>query len=119
MSCFFVNGNILCFVFDDSIMELDIAHEGELKVHYSDSLVTLMRQVRQLKEFGYSIPEPIVIAWTNAEKFYRYALKLKQIANFYNTMSDQIIQSQKVCLSMFCQTYCVFKWKRWIDCMLL
>ena len=77
------------------IMELDLHGAGDLQVHYSDKLVTLLREVRQLSELGYRIPRAIASAAQLGEAFYRYGIKLKQVANFYNNMSDQIEQSQK------------------------
>lgn len=77
------------------IMELDLHGAGDLQVHYSDKLVTLLREVRQLSELGYRIPRAIASAAQLGEAFYRYGIKLKQVANFYNNMSDQIEESQK------------------------
>ena len=54
-----------------------------------------MREVRQLSELGYKVPPKIAAAAETGEKFYRHALKLKQVANFYNTASEQIIKSQQ------------------------
>jgi hypothetical protein len=115
------------------LMALDVARSGELQVHFSERLVRLMREVRQLSEFGYAVPNDIVQAvqlggershlctyvsfascltskyslrsytplthpppyrWHCTEKFYRHALKLKQVANFYNTMAEQILPCQ-------------------------
>ena len=67
----------------------------QLRVNYSDRLVTLMREVRQLSELGYKVPPKITAAAETGEKFYRHALKLKQVANFYNTAGEQIIKSQQ------------------------
>ena len=41
-------------------MELDILNNGELIVHYSHNLVTLIREVWLLKEFGYLIPSALM-----------------------------------------------------------
>ena len=70
-------------------------HRRQLRVNYSDRLVTLMREVRQLSELGYKVPLKITAAAETGEKFYRHALKLKQVANFYNTAGEQIIKSQQ------------------------
>jgi len=76
------------------LMELDLSRRGELKVHYSERLVVLLREVRQLSELGYKIPRNIQEAAAKASKLYRYGVQLKQVANFYNTMSEQILKSQ-------------------------
>lgn len=55
-------------------------------------------QVRQLSELGFKIPQPVQTAVVPAERFYRYGLKLKQVANFYNTMTEQIWPSQSTML---------------------
>ena len=77
-------------------MELDLA-DGLLKVNYSDRLVVLLREVRQLCELGFrkQITPQIHKTAEDGKKFYKEALTLKQIANFYNSMSSQIIDSQK------------------------
>jgi dynein heavy chain 2 len=82
-------------------MELNVIHRdsatgapGELVVHYSEKLVILLRECRQLSELGYTIPKAIGDAVATGERFYRYGLKLKQVANFYNTMGEQMIPSQ-------------------------
>ena len=77
------------------VMELDLEHDGQLIVHFNDNLVAMIHDVRFLKEFGFSIPSPIQRGFETASSFYQYAVQLKQIANFYNTMSSQIVQSQK------------------------
>jgi dynein heavy chain 2 len=63
-------------------MDLDVANGGDLKVHYSERLVVLIREVRQLSELGYQIPREIQKMVQNAGRYYRYALQLKQVANF-------------------------------------
>jgi dynein heavy chain 2 len=52
---------------------------GQLMVHYSDRLMGLMREVRQLSALGYTAPAPIVQAASTAKKFYRQAVILKQV----------------------------------------
>lgn len=76
------------------LMDLDISNDGKLKVHYSERLVILLREVRQLSELGFKIPKQIQDVTHTGEKFYRYGLKLKGVANFYNTIGEQIIPSQ-------------------------
>ena len=78
------------------VMELDLQNGGDLIVHYSENLVSLMQEIRTLQEYGFhNFPKNLLRAFQNAKKFYKYAIQLKQIANFYNTMHLSIIQSQK------------------------
>ncbi|KAM4699205.1 cytoplasmic dynein 2 heavy chain 1 [Discoglossus pictus] len=79
---------------NSNVMELDHAN-GALKIHYSDRLVTLLREVRQLSALGLVIPAKIQQAATMAQKFYKQAVILKQVAHFYNTIDQQMIQSQR------------------------
>lgn len=58
-------------------MELDHV-DGKLKIQYSDRLVTLLREVRQLSALGFAIPAKIQQAANTADKFYRQAIILKQ-----------------------------------------
>ena len=67
-------------------------------VHYSDRLVSLLREVRQLNALGFAIPAPIQKAAATAKKFYRHAVVLQQVANFYNNLSNEIIDSQYLML---------------------
>uniref|UniRef100_A0A4W3JIK2 Dynein cytoplasmic 2 heavy chain 1 n=1 Tax=Callorhinchus milii TaxID=7868 RepID=A0A4W3JIK2_CALMI len=76
------------------VMELDHS-DGKLKIHYSDRLVTLLREVRQLSALGFAIPAKIQQAAITAQKFYRQAIILKQVAHFYNTIDQQMIPSQR------------------------
>ena len=83
--------------------------DGVLVVNFSDELVTFLRDVRQLSELGFEFPKPrgsksrdrsnekksiLEIAY-DAEKYYRYGILLKKTANFYNSISDQIIDVQE------------------------
>uniref|UniRef100_A0AAR2JK60 Cytoplasmic dynein 2 heavy chain 1 n=1 Tax=Pygocentrus nattereri TaxID=42514 RepID=A0AAR2JK60_PYGNA len=76
------------------VMELDHT-DGKLKIHYSERLVSLLREVRQLSALGFSIPSKIHQAAGTAEKFYRQAMILKQVAHFYNVIDQQMIPSQR------------------------
>lgn len=60
------------------VMDLDHA-DGRLKIHYSDRLVSLLREVRQLSALGFPIPAKIQQAANTADKFYREAIVLKQV----------------------------------------
>ncbi|KAL8191062.1 UNVERIFIED_CONTAM: Cytoplasmic dynein 2 heavy chain 1, partial [Gekko kuhli] len=76
------------------VMELDHS-DGALKIHYSDRLVILIREVRQLSAFGFVIPAKIQQASNIAQKFFKQAVILKQVAHFYNSIDQQMIPSQK------------------------
>ena len=77
-----------------ALMELDLRGGGELVVHYSPQLVTLLRECRLISELGYRVDSSIDRVVRVADKYYRYGLKLRQIANFYNSMGEQILPSQ-------------------------
>ncbi|VDO92167.1 unnamed protein product [Soboliphyme baturini] len=52
---------------------------GILQVNYSDRLVTLLRDVRQLQGLGYNIPSKIQTCFELGQKFYKQAITLKQV----------------------------------------
>lgn len=60
------------------VMDLDHV-DGRLKIQYSDRLVSLLREVRQLSALGFPIPAKIQQAANTADKFYRQAIVLKQV----------------------------------------
>lgn len=60
------------------VMDLDHV-DGRLKIQYSDRLVSLLREVRQLSALGFAIPAKIQQAANTADKFYRHAIVLKQV----------------------------------------
>ena len=62
------------------LMELSKKEQGKLIVHYSERLVTLLREVRQLSALGYVIPAKIQHAAETARKFYRHGVILKQVS---------------------------------------
>jgi len=78
------------------VMDFDI--DGNMVVNYSEDLVILLREVRQLTELGVNVPDRIRRAAADAEKYYRYGVMLKKVANFYNTMDGQILPTQKFML---------------------
>ncbi|XP_053164065.1 cytoplasmic dynein 2 heavy chain 1 isoform X1 [Hemicordylus capensis] len=84
----------LCIQASSPVMELDHS-DGALKIHYSDRLVTLLREVRQLSALGFVIPAKIQYASNTAQKFCKQAVILKQVAHFYNSIDQQMIPSQK------------------------
>lgn len=81
---------------NDRIMELDLKN-AVLTVNYSEKLVLLIREIRQLTELGYrkEVPQEVIEACELGRKYFKEALALKKIANFYNNMSDEIMDSQK------------------------
>ncbi|OXB72002.1 UNVERIFIED_CONTAM: hypothetical protein H355_002516 [Colinus virginianus] len=84
----------LCIQANSPIMELDHVF-GTLNILYSDRLVTLLREVRQLSALGFVIPAKIQHAANTAQKFSKQAVILKQVAHFYNSIDQQMIESQK------------------------
>uniref|UniRef100_A0A3Q3KJ04 Cytoplasmic dynein 2 heavy chain 1 n=1 Tax=Monopterus albus TaxID=43700 RepID=A0A3Q3KJ04_MONAL len=78
----------------DRVMNLDHV-DGRLKIQYSDRLVILLREVRQLSALGFPIPAKIQQAANTADKFYGQAIVLKQVTHFYNTIDQQMIPSQR------------------------
>ncbi|KAF1768244.1 hypothetical protein GCK72_000056 [Caenorhabditis remanei] len=76
------------------IMYLE-ASNRELNVNYSDRLLRLLKEVRQLSSLGFNIPSKILSCANNGEKYYRFGVILKQIAHFYNTIDQQMIPSQQ------------------------
>ncbi|GMT29040.1 hypothetical protein PFISCL1PPCAC_20337, partial [Pristionchus fissidentatus] len=69
---------------------------GMLHVNYSDRLLKMIREVRQLSSLGLAIPAKIAKTCANGEKYYRYGVTLKQIAHFYNTVDQQMLPCQQV-----------------------
>uniref|UniRef100_A0A670IVV3 Dynein cytoplasmic 2 heavy chain 1 n=1 Tax=Podarcis muralis TaxID=64176 RepID=A0A670IVV3_PODMU len=84
----------LCLQASSPVMELDHS-DGALKIHYSDRLVVLLREVRQLSALGFVIPAKIQQTSSTAQKFCKQAVILKQVAHFYNSIDQQMIPSQK------------------------
>ena len=52
-------------------------------------------QVRQLRELGLTVPRDVAEAAAEGEKFYRYGVMLKKVANFWNSLGEQIVASQR------------------------
>lgn len=76
-------------------MELNHS-DGKLEVQYDESLVKLIREVRQFQGLGYSVPAKIKTTAANAMKFYKQAIILKQVSidkvfNFYLFNSSNLI----------------------------
>ncbi|CAL1265870.1 unnamed protein product [Larinioides sclopetarius] len=74
---------------------ISLNKKGLPEVSYSPRLVTLMREVRQLRVLGYNIPNKILDMEEKAKKHYAQAKTLQQIVNFYKTIADHMILSQQ------------------------
>jgi dynein heavy chain 2 len=72
-------------------MEFDYEAGGLLKVNYSETLVTLVKDSRAIGEHGMPLDAKISQIVEQAKKFYKEGVTLKQIANFYNSMGSQMI----------------------------
>jgi len=70
---------------------------GFLNVNFSEKLFKLIQDMRILSEYGYvnKINKEIHKVYEEGKKILKDAISLKQIANFYNTLSSQVISSQK------------------------
>lgn len=77
------------------VMELDHM-DGKLKIQYSDRLVSLLREVRQLSALGFTIPAKIQQATNTADKFYRQAIILKQVCEHAHTYGELLPKSSSM-----------------------
>lgn len=78
---------------------------GVLTVNFPEDLVRFLREVRQLDELGFEFPKAssshrkekigIIEKATEIEKFYRYGILLMKTANFYNSLSEQMVDVQE------------------------
>ncbi|KAJ3098912.1 Cytoplasmic dynein 2 heavy chain 1 [Phlyctochytrium planicorne] len=75
------------------LMELSPS-DGSLVVNFGESLVSLIREVRQLLSLGFPVPPKIIQSAENAQKYYRYGIVFKQVAHFYNTIHEQMLTCQ-------------------------
>ncbi|KAK8745602.1 hypothetical protein OTU49_000287, partial [Cherax quadricarinatus] len=66
-----------------------------LRVNYNPRLVGLVREVSQLAILGHKIHPNIIKMANLAQKFMKQAKALEEIANFHNTVGDQMIPSQR------------------------
>ena len=78
------------------IVEID-KKTGFLKVNFSEKLFNLIQDVRLLTELGYhqKIDKNLYNLNNEGKKILKDAISLKQISNFYNSLSSQVIPSQK------------------------
>lgn len=77
-----------------SLMDINL-DSGHVELHYNDALVQLLRETRQLRAMGFSIPDEVQKECNTARQFYRHGMILKQVANFYNDISEQMLDCQK------------------------
>ncbi|KAI8810783.1 dynein heavy chain and region D6 of dynein motor-domain-containing protein [Cladochytrium replicatum] len=78
-------GNLIDFDYND----------GKVYVNFSDQLVCLLHDVRQLLSIGYAVPASILKIADQAAALYHFGVVLKQIAYFYNTIEHQMLPSQQ------------------------
>eukprot|EP00667_Euglena_gracilis_P000034 EG_transcript_34 len=78
---------------DTSKTLMKLGTDGRIRVNFSERLVEVMKEVRQLTALGFTIPKEILKMCTNAQKFFRHGVALKQVANFYNMMDKELIPS--------------------------
>ncbi|KAL6598153.1 dynein heavy chain and region D6 of dynein motor-domain-containing protein [Neocallimastix sp. 'constans'] len=76
------------------LMEIDYS-DGHLKVNYSDQLVSFLREVRQLTSMGFPVSLKIQKLAEQASQYYRYGVILQQVAQFYNTIDQQMLKFQQ------------------------
>lgn len=60
------------------LMELS-SRDGKLNILYGDRLVTLLREVRQLKSYGFPIPKDIDECAQKGQKYLKHGMILKQV----------------------------------------
>lgn len=64
------------------LMELS-NQDGKLNVLYGDRLVTLLREVRQLKSYGFNIPKDINECAQKGQKYLKHGMILKQVGRLF------------------------------------
>ena len=77
--------------------------DGVLVVNFSEDLVRFLREVRQLDDLGLTLPrttigrskKTLADKAKEASQYYRYGILLKKTANFYNSLSEQMIDVQE------------------------
>ena len=83
-----------------NFVELE-AKEGKFVVNFGNELLQLVKESKQIASLGFRIPQTIKSAVDESLKLVPYVVRLKQIANFYNTIDQQIIPSQQPLLIDF------------------
>jgi dynein heavy chain 2 len=77
-----IEGDQLALETTGKLMNME-QKKGTLFVNYSDRLVKLLREVRQLSSLGFAVPSKILSCAVTAEKFYKYAIVLKQVIDIW------------------------------------
>jgi len=75
------------------VMEFDTS--GSLRITYSERLILLVKEARLFEQMGEKIPTKVKTAVQDGLKFYRFAVQLKQICNFYNNLDAELLTSQR------------------------
>ncbi len=87
------------------ILEID-PKTSMLKVNFSEKLFLFLQDIRNLIEFGFvNNVKDLLPLNEEGKKIYKEAVSLKQIANFYNSLSSQVIKSQKPMLVQCARTF--------------
>jgi len=82
--------------FDSSKPCIQIETNSQIpKVTFDHRLITLSQESRTLKSLGFEIPEAIGRSENDLKKYGQIAKELKEVTNFYCTISDQILLSQR------------------------
>ncbi|WIA17572.1 hypothetical protein OEZ85_014399 [Tetradesmus obliquus] len=76
------------------LMAVDAA-SSHVRCQFSEGLVGLLREVRQLQALGFSMRRELLAEVETAGKFYRYGMVLQQCAHFYNNIATEMIPCQK------------------------
>ncbi|KAI9183234.1 hypothetical protein H9P43_004151 [Blastocladiella emersonii ATCC 22665] len=79
---------------NNQLLVLDMA-DGRMHVLYSEDLGQFLRQIRVLLSLGCAVKPNLIRIAEEAEKNYKAAVSLSQIAHFYNTIDAQIYEFQR------------------------
>jgi dynein heavy chain 2 len=79
---------------DSKIFEFD-SETGKLSVGVSEKLIRVLRDIRCLVSLGFRVPASILTYAERMQKIFRYGTMLKQIANFYNTVDQEMLPFQR------------------------
>lgn len=83
----------ICFMCAGCCFSDASAHQANQ--HIGPASCVWVLQVRQLQSTGFAVQRDILAEVDTANKFYRHGLLLKQVVNFYNNSSTEIIPCQK------------------------
>ncbi|KNE55585.1 hypothetical protein AMAG_01476 [Allomyces macrogynus ATCC 38327] len=70
-------------------------HDGRLHVMFPDALGVVFRQARQLLALGCKLPPAIVQLAEEAQRYFKYAVSLRQLAHFYNSIDTKMLSFHK------------------------